>query len=206
MPILPPESFTFPDNLFDSMDHEIESELPTTEGQWLVMHTKSRGEKALARWLVNNSVTFFLPLYKKRARQNGRDQTSYPPLFPGYLFVWGNVDARYCALASNQVARCLPVVDQKLLVADLKSVYRLMTSDHPLTPVQQMPPGSTVQVIAGPFAGMTGIVIRSGSLTRLVVEVRMIRQGVSVELDPAAVRPWTENGHAERTRIALIRG
>jgi len=205
MPILPPEPFAFPDNLFDLPEVVLDEEDHPSDGKWHVMHTKSRAEKALARWLVVKSVRFFLPLYKRQTRQNGRDQTSYPPLFPGYLFVWGDGDARYNALASNQVARCIPVQDQDHLIADLTSVYRLMTSEYSLTPVQHLPPGTPVEVVEGPFAGMTGNILRAGSQTRLFVEVRMIQQGVSVELDRASVRPITENGHTERARIALLR-
>jgi transcription antitermination factor NusG len=203
MPILPAEPFSFPATLF--ADAETPGEVPA-DGEWYVMHTKSRAEKALARWLLAASVRFFLPLYKKKALRNGQRRTTYSPLFPGYAFVWGDADARYQALASNQVARCLLVRDQDRLAADLAAVYRLMTGELPLTPVQEIPPGSPVEVIDGPFAGMTGRLIRAGAQTRLFVEVQMINQGVSVELDRSAVRPLTENGSAERARIALIRG
>jgi transcription antitermination factor NusG len=198
MPILPPEPFAFPANPFDAPDER-------PDGAWLVLHTKSRAEKALARWLLTASVRFFLPLYKKQSDGNGSPRTALAPLFPGYLFLWGDADARYHALASNQVAQCLPVHDQSGLESDLAAVYRLMTGELPLVPAQQIPPGSSVEVIAGPFAGLTGRMIRAGAQARLFVEVRMINQGVSVELDRSAVRPLTENGRAERARIALLR-
>ncbi len=212
MPILPPEPFAFPPNLFSAPGAEFAgasafgNSSDDSCGDWYVMHTKSRAEKALARWLLTASVRFFLPLFKKQSRTNGRVQTTFAPLFPGYLFVWGDADARYQALASNQVARCLPVPDQDRLASDLADVYRLMTGDLPLTPVHEIPPGTPVEVIDGPFAGMTGKMLRGGSQTRLFVEVRMINQGVFVELARSAVRPLTENGSAERARIALIRG
>lgn len=202
MPILPPEPFAFPTNPFAAGATEGHE----SDGEWYVMHTKSRAEKSLARWLFAASVRFFLPLYKKKSIQNGRRVIAFQPLFSGYLFVWGDADARYHALASNQVARCLPVPDQDRLDADLAAVHRLMAGDLPLTPVQQIPPGSPVEVIDGPFAGMTGRMVRVGAQTRLFVEVNMINQGVSVELDRSAVRPLTENGAAERARLALIRG
>jgi transcription antitermination factor NusG len=215
MPILPPEPFAFPANLFapplppSQEDAAGASDQAGPEGNWIVLHTKSRAEKALARWLLAASVRFFLPLYKKQSPANGptgRPQTTYAPLFPGYLFAWGDADARYHALASKQVAQCLPVHDQDRLASDLAGVYRLMTGDLPLVPVQQIPPGTPVEVIDGPFAGMTGKMLRAGAQMRLFVEVRMINQGVSVELARSAVRPLTENGTAERARIALIRG
>jgi transcription antitermination factor NusG len=171
-----------------------------------VIHTKSRAEKALGRWLYSKSIWFFLPLYKKQVRLNGRNQISYPPLFQGYVFVWGNADAKSCAFESKQVAHCLPVHNQDELTSDLTDVYRLMSGDRPLTPVQKLTPGMKVEVVAGPFAGMTGKILSEGSRNRLLIEVKMINQGVSVELDGAVVRPMTENGNAVRARLALIRG
>ena len=205
MPILPSEPFAYPADPF-AAGAAGEAAGSAADGVWDVMHTKSRAEKSLARWLHAASVRYFLPLYRQKSVQNGRPRTSYQPLFSGYLFVWGDTDARYHALASNQVAHCLPVHDPDQLVSDLTAVYRLMTGDLPLTPVAQIPPGTPVEVTDGPFAGMTGKMVRAGAATRLFVEVRMINQGVCVELERSAVRPLTENGQAERARIALIRG
>jgi transcriptional antiterminator RfaH len=205
MPILPPEPFSYPENLFDRGIGTTGEEGLVSSGDWFVTHTKSRSEKALARWLLTRSIQFFLPLYKKQVRLNGRTQTTFAPLFPGYAFVAGGPDARGAARASNHVARCIPVHDQGDLEADLVRIHRLMTGDFPLTPVEKLPPGSPVEVIDGPFAGMTGTILRTGLQTRLVVEVRMIRQGVSVDLDRSAVRPLTADGQAHRARIALIR-
>lgn len=200
MPILPPEPFAYPANPF-----ELAPEFVQTDASWLVMHTRSRAEKALARCLLSDSIPFFLPVYKKTIRVNGRDQTSYPPLFPGYVFVWGDADARYRALATNQVASCLPVHNQKELATDLSNVYHLMTEERSVAPVERIPLGAPVEVIEGPFAGMTGKLLRNGSQTRFIVEVRMINQGVAIELAHWAVRPITEGGQAERARLALIR-
>lgn len=204
MPILPLELFIHPPTLFDEVSGSAGGN--SLEGEWMVMHTRARAEKALVRWLMPRSVRFFLPLHKRKLRVNGRDQTSYAPLFPGYVFVHGGLDARSHALASNHVARCLPVPDQEALTSDLAGVYRLMTGEHLLTPVPEMPVGTPIEVIDGPFAGLTGQVLRVGTRARLVVEVRMLRQGVAVELGRAEVRPLTENGEAARARIALIRG
>jgi transcription termination/antitermination protein NusG len=202
MPILPAEPFSFPTSLFSDLDGKICDDIHPADGDWYVLHTKSRAEKALARWLLARAVRFFLPLYQK---QNERNQTSYAPLFPGYVFMNGGSDARDCAFASKQVGYCLPVHNQQDLETDLRGIYRLMTSDFPLTPVEQLQPGTPVEVIDGPFAGMTGKVLRTGSKTRLLVEIRMIGQGVSVEIDSTVVRPLTENGGPMRARVALIR-
>ena len=205
MPILPLEPFVFPADLFAGAS-ELVSDGTVGDHAWYVAHTKPRAEKALARFLLSATIPFFLPLYKKQTTPSLREQTSFAPLFPGYLFLRGDPEARLRAFASKQMAGCLPVAEQGRLTTDLAAVYRLMDGQFPLAPAQRILPGTEVEVTDGPFAGMTGIMVRSGGQRRLIVRVRMINQGVSVELDQASVRPLTVDGAGERARLTLIRG
>jgi transcription antitermination factor NusG len=110
------------------------------------------------------------------------------PLFPGYVFLHGEGDARWTALETNQVARVIEVVDQRQLHNDLVRVHQLMVSGRPLTPEERLEPGATVEIIRGPFTGLSGKVIKRGKGLRLVVEVRLLQQGVSAEIESWMVR------------------
>src|SRR5580765_3916618 len=110
MPILPAEPCLFPDELL--MSPNLQDQAP---GRWWVLHTKPRTEKALAQRLRARGVSFFLPLYKDTWRQRGRRHTSYLPLFPSYVFLHGDHDARHAALATNTVVQVLTVADQDKL-------------------------------------------------------------------------------------------
>lgn len=182
MPLLLAEDCVFPDNLFPTP-------IPTTEDdRWLVLHTKSRSEKELARRLHKRRIPFFLPQFRKDWRHRGRRLSSYLPLFPGYLFLYGNWEARQYSLETNLVANTLPVVDQDQLLQDLLQIHQLITSGAPLSPEARLQAGARVEVIAGSFAGMEGKIISRKSL-RLVVEVRFINQGVSVDIENWMIRP-----------------
>ncbi len=51
----------FPETLLESPD-------PTEEGsQWMVIYTKPRQEKSLARDLLRQTIPFYLPVVKKDA-------------------------------------------------------------------------------------------------------------------------------------------
>ena len=54
------------------------------------------------------------------------------------------------------MARCLPVPDQHALATDLSAVYRLMVGERAVAPAPSIPPGTPVEVVDGPFAGLTG--------------------------------------------------
>jgi transcriptional antiterminator RfaH len=185
MPILPLETFLYPANLLDldaADTHE-------RTGQWWVLHTRPRAEKSLARRLHSMRHSFFLPQHQHRWRSNGRSFESHNPLFPGYLFLHGDDDARVAALTTNLVANFLPVGDQTRLQQDLVRVHQLMISGAPLTPEQNLIPGDPVEIIKGPFAGMNGTVIRRGKAWRLFVEVKFLQRGVSVEIEHWMIRP-----------------
>jgi transcriptional antiterminator RfaH len=184
MPLLPAEPCVFPDSLLIEPD-------PSSDARWWVLHTRPRTEKALARALLGHHVPFFLPVYERTWRSGGRLQTSHLPLFPGYVFLRADPDGRTRALSTNYIANCLPVVDQARLRSELEQVHRLMTSEAPIGPEAHLVPGSPIRIIRGPLTGLEGKVIRKGKRIALVVEVQMLRRGVSVEIESWMVEPLT---------------
>ena len=178
MPLLDLEPFVSSEELFNNPPPLSE------EGVfWWVLHTRPRAEKALARKLFEIGHDFFLPLHKNCWCASGRWRTSFLPLFPGYLFVQGDGGVRDFVLATNQVAHVLPVVDQVGLHADLAAVYRAMQSGMLLVPEERLCTGANVEIIAGALKGLTGTVLRRGKETRFVIEVRLLRRGVSVTVE-----------------------
>jgi transcriptional antiterminator RfaH len=184
MPLLPLEPFIFPESLLIDPP-----QFPASAERWWVLHTRPRAEKALARRVRSQQVAFFLPLYKRQWRSQGRLQCSHLPLFPGYLFLHGDGQARDHALKTNLVANCLPVADQLQLATDLMSVYSLMASGSPLSPEERLQPGTRVEILSGPLAGLEGIILRRGKQLRFIIEVQFLQQGVSVEIESWMFRP-----------------
>jgi transcriptional antiterminator RfaH len=184
MPLLPAEPSFYPDTLFTS-DGRSEA-VP----DWLVVYTRARAEKALARILLARQVGFFLPLHERRwLSPSGRTHCAYLPLFPGYIFLYGATETRWDALQTGMVSRCLSVADQVGLHQDLTRIYRLISSGAPLLPEERLEPGSLVEIVFGSLTGLQGKVIRRGKQLRLVVEVELLQRGVSVEIDSHMVEP-----------------
>jgi transcription antitermination factor NusG len=184
MPLLPPEAFVWPDDLLARPTPPVD-----TAARWWALHTRPRAEKTLARHFLGRELSFFLPLAKKRWRNRGRLFTSTSPLFPGYIFLWGDEEARVAALTTNQVAHCIRVEDQAQLHQDLARVHRLMVSGAPLTPEERIQPGDWVEITSGPLEGLQGKIIRGGKHLRFFVEVHFLQRGASVEIDAAMIRP-----------------
>jgi transcriptional antiterminator RfaH len=184
MPLLPLEPFLFPDDLLRRA-----SACSDANEQWWVLHTRPRAEKALTRKLLRQNVAFFLPLWKRQWRNRARLFCSYAPLFPGYVFVHGNSQTVFQTLTTNLVARFLVVPDQRQLNADLERVYCLIAANTPLTPEDELQPGTPVEITAGPLAGLEGKVVRRGKHLKFIVEVQFLQRGVSVEIDSWMIQP-----------------
>src|SRR5262249_50586851 len=156
MPLLDLEPFVFPETLLQG---PIDL---AGRRHWWVLHTRPRAEKSLTRRLLGRSVSFFLPLYHKQCRMGGRLRSSSLPVFPGYVFLYGDPQDRRYALETNLVVRPLEVNDQQELHDDLRRVHQLVLSGSPLAPEERLEPGSPVEIISGPLAGMEGKILRRG--------------------------------------------
>ena len=162
------------------------------DGQWWVAHTKSRNEKALAHDLMAKNVSYFLPMTMKVSRRSHRTLKSMLPLFTGYLFFCGHEDDRIELLKTNRVANLLEVPDQEELVKELLRVERAIRAGAPLTPHKYIKEGQWCRVIAGPLLGLEGFVIQQKSGTRLVLQIDMLGQAASVEVDVDMIEPLDE--------------
>lgn len=186
VPILKREPDFLPDALF---------ELPPERYPWWVAHVRSRQEKVLARECRLREIPFYLPLREHRVARNGRRRVSFLPLFPGYVFVRGDLEhERLELLRTNLCVNVLTVLDQDGLGYDLAQVRRLQESGLPLFPHPELTKGSVVRIAEGPFEGMTGRVTALKGRSRFVVSVRFIHRAVSVELDRDALVPGDAKG------------
>ena len=179
MPILPQQPDLFPADLFDA-------DPPAGDGtaRWVAFYTLARREKDLMRKLRAVAVPFYAPLIRRRLRSGGgRARESHVPLFAGYVFSRVDDDQRRVALATNTIARWLPIVDEARLIADLRVIKRLIDADQPLAPEARIEPGQQVRVRSGPLRGIEGTVERRHGTQRLVVAVQFLNQGASVELE-----------------------
>ncbi len=180
-PCVWPEKLFLEDNLGNVKDDD----------RWFVLHTRPRMEKSIARQLLAQDISFFLPLHESRQRYQRRSVVSHLPLFPGYVFLNGDEQERVDALRSNRVANCLTVSDdqQKRLWEDLKSLHICMQSGLSLFPEQRLCQGTLVEIKSGPLSGVRGTVIRRLNSKRVIVAVDYFQRGASVEVNDFTVEP-----------------
>ena len=153
-------------------------------GRWWVAHTKPRNEKALARDLEALSVFWYLPACQRltRSRNTGRISRSIVPAFPSYLFFNATEDQRIAAQRTNRVANLLEVFDQRELVGQLRQIQSVLASGADFEHHAALDVGDWARVTGGPLAGLEGVVCRRARGLRLMLNVRMLAQSISVEV------------------------
>jgi transcription antitermination factor NusG len=191
--LLSSEPCVYPDDLFQQP-----ASLARPERRWWVVHTRARAEKSLARAAAQEDIAYFLPLHQHRWRKEGRLFRSWLPLFPGYLFLHADEQERVQIQETRWVAHVLPVGDQEGLQEDLLGIYHALCSGVPLTPERHLVVGARVLITTGPLAGLEGTILHRREKVRLLLEVRFMKQGVSVEVEDWMVAP-AEARTTERT-------
>jgi transcription antitermination factor NusG len=81
------------------------------------------------------------------------------------------------------VANLIKVEDQEKLLSELLQIEQALRAGAPLMPYKYLKKGQKCRVVAGPLLGLQGIVVRARDAARLVLQVDMLGQAASVEID-----------------------
>lgn len=162
---------------------------PATDRQWIVLHTRSRQEKAVAAQLAARGCEHFLPLINRTRIQGGRRRAAELPLFPGYVFLRGFNDDAYEADRTKRIVQIIAVEDQAGLTNELANIRRALAAGAPLDPYSYLHQGRRVAVRSGPFAGVQGVIEDRGRIERILLQVDMLGRALSLEVDGALLDP-----------------
>lgn len=159
------------------------------EGRWWVAHTKARFEKAVARDLASHDVGYFLPLVERVRISGGRKRRVRLPLFPSYVFICGDDEARAVAMRTNRLCQTIEVTDQDQLIAECSAIERALAGGAELDLCQGLAAGKRCQVTSGAFEGTEGVVVSRHGRTRIMLEVSTLGLGASLEVDADMLEP-----------------
>ena len=165
------------------------STLDQEAGQWFVLHAKSRQEKALAVAITAQDMACFLPLSRQVRFYGRRKVTVELPLFPGYVFLHGSIEQAYDINLTGRVARIIHVPDQRRFESEIDKIRLALAEDAPLDPHPYLKRGIRVEVRSGPMRGLRGMIADRTKNDRLILQVQMLGQASSLEIDGALLDP-----------------
>jgi transcription antitermination factor NusG len=166
--------------------HTVEAGALLGKPQWYVTYTYPRHEKAVADQLQLRLVETFLPTYKHISAWKDRRVKLDLPLFAGYVFTRLPVQERLKVISAPGVIRMLCYRGAPVAVSDaeIDAIRRCVGSGAKLEPHAYIALGDRVRVREGMFEGLSGIVVRENNKCKLVVNIELIHQSVSLEIDP----------------------
>ena len=160
---------------------------------WFALHTRSRFEKKLLSELSDRNIEVFLPMREVLSRWKDRRKKVWFPLFPGYIFInhIHTPENKYRVLKVPGAVRFVGFDGKAVPVPDdqIESVRRFLENSIAVDPYPYLHVGTRVEVIAGPLRGIQGILVEKRGKFRFVIQVDLIRQAVSVEIDASDVKP-----------------
>ena len=155
----------------------------TRTGDWFVLHTRSRQEKALALDLEARQISYFLPLRREIRYYGKRKCVVDAPLFSNYLFIRGCASDAYIADRTKRVANIIRCPDQRRISWELQNINLSLLQGAPLALYPFLVKGTRVEVRAGPFRGLQGIIEDCIKGNRLILQVETLGQALSFEID-----------------------
>ena len=165
--------------------------VPMPDFVWTAVHARPRCEKVVAEYCNRLGFVCYLPLRRQVKRYQRRNVETWLPMFHGYLFAPLNAETRQRLLECHRITRFLEcdLIQEQRLLAELQEVQRLeslsLTAEVTVKP--ELVAGKPVTIVDGPLRGLTGIIHRRQSVARVSVNVEMLGQSVSVDMDVGEV-------------------
>lgn len=157
---------------------------PPLGSPWFAVFTHSRHEKKVGQYFTGRGIEAFVPTYGVRRRWKNRQTVTVElPLFPNYIFARLAKEQRSWALGTPGVLNIIGGPQPGFNVPE-HYIAMLRTGlalgrilPHPCAEI-----GDRVRIIAGPLAGVEGVLAHIRSAFRVVLTIENIHQSVSIEV------------------------
>lgn len=171
--------------------HDTTQEEVFGERRWFALQTRSRHEKVARNELAKRNIEHFLPTILRMSQWSDRRKKIECPLFSGYCFARFALNERLPVLQSVGVVSIVGSSGrpEPIPAQEINSLMILMNNRASLDIHPCVREGTQVEVIRGPFEGVTGRVVRYARACRVVVSISLIQQAVAVEIDAASIVP-----------------
>ena len=171
--------------------------------QWpwfaILTRTGTGTEKNATLLLENAGYECYLPVIKYTRHWSDRTQEIELPLFPGYLFCRMNPHNRLPVLMTPGVIQIVGVGKTPIPIAEeeIAAIQRVGKSGLPAMPWPYLKIGHVARIVDGPLRGLSGIVVKIKSGSKLVLSVSLLQRSVAVEVD----RRWIGDAIAARPPV-----
>ena len=173
-----------------SDSHILEGDGTCAERQWFALSVTPKLTQAILIALENKGYENFTPFQTIVRKGRERDTEKRVPAFPGYVFVRLDLRFRLPVLMTPGVRGIVGYGRQPAAIdaEEIEALTRVVESGLPAESSPFPRRGDRVELVAGPLAGLTGVLLKQTKGNRVVVQVSLIRQALAVDVESAWVR------------------
>ena len=148
---------------------------------WKVLHLKPNTEKKFTKYCKLYNIPCYVPMRKTTRTYQRRKYEVELPVFTGYAFARYSEEKRLDVLKSNFIVKVIEPFKPRLFLRELIMVRRALRVDPTLKPTTYVKEGQLVRITSGPFMGTEGIIKRVTRNMRVVLNISIINQALTIE-------------------------
>ena len=165
--------------------------------KWRVFYTNHRAEKKCEERLAKKGVEVFLPTCEVQSVWKDRVKMISEPLFPNYIFARVDECQRLDVLKTQGIVRCL-TFGSKLAEVTGEEIEQLMITQRDPSQVANVVAwvhsvGEQVEVTAGPFTGLRGVVLEQRGRIHVLIRIHAIRQAIKISIQQSWLNSLSDN-------------
>ena len=159
--------------------------------EWFAVQVDPKLTQPILSALGQKGYDAFTPFQTVVRKWRDRTSKSMVPAFPGYIFTRLDLRFRLPVLTTPGVRGLVGYGKQPASICgeEIEAIRRLMDSKLSVEASPFLQAGDAVQLVAGPLAGLTGILIGHTRLNRVLIRVTLIQQALAVDVESDWVRP-----------------
>jgi len=156
--------------------------------KWYIAYTFPKAERKIHSKLASMGYSSFLPLHMVIRNWSDRKKKLEVPLFPNYIFIQISPPDRFSVLQIKEIVRYVSFDGKPATVPDtlIDSLKKMLSGVVEVTN-ERYNEGMQIKIIAGPFTGAEGILLRKNGSKRLVVQIDALHSAVSVDISASQV-------------------
>jgi transcription antitermination factor NusG len=176
-------------------DLSVRSALVISRVRWYALYVRSRFEKKIDNALQEKRIECFLPMITEIHKWSDRKVRISKLLFQGYIFIRTDLHDQFDILEIPGAVYFVGIHGKLSQIPEEQINWLKILMLHPEVIHQEntLMVGERVRVIAGPFAGMEGTVVRVKGSTRLAISIDAIQQFVTIDIAPELLQCISSN-------------
>ncbi|MFH1196578.1 MAG: UpxY family transcription antiterminator [bacterium] len=156
-----------------------------TDRKWFALYTKPRHEFKAAEQLKEVGVEYFLPTITRTRQWSDRKKKVTEPLFRGYIFIHADERERLISVEREAVIRTIFFNGKPSVIPDseIDGLKKILEKGDDVFVVEGLTEGSPVEIVSGPFEGVSGVIIESPTDNKkLAITIETLNRTVVVWL------------------------